>query len=163
MAEALRAICELDLSELESIEPPRGFGRDDARDAVIERVHRLSETGLSPPRHAPRRDGKLGRLMQRFGQWPDSRLRQGLSNLDPPKRDQLVTSLAFEGSVGPQKEEIAMSMPAAIYEFFCGGGMARAGFGELDVHVRQRHRRRKAAAYAANSVVRAWWSATLPT
>ena len=27
-AEALRAICELDLSELEGIEPPRGFGRD---------------------------------------------------------------------------------------------------------------------------------------
>jgi hypothetical protein len=27
-AEALRAICELDLSELESIAPPRGFGRD---------------------------------------------------------------------------------------------------------------------------------------
>jgi hypothetical protein len=28
MAEALRAICDLDLSELESIVPPRGFGRD---------------------------------------------------------------------------------------------------------------------------------------
>ena len=27
-AEALQAICELDLSELEGIEPPRGFGRD---------------------------------------------------------------------------------------------------------------------------------------
>jgi hypothetical protein len=27
-AEALRAICELDLSELASVEPPRGFGRD---------------------------------------------------------------------------------------------------------------------------------------
>jgi hypothetical protein len=27
-AEALRAICDLDLSELESMEPPRGFGRD---------------------------------------------------------------------------------------------------------------------------------------
>jgi hypothetical protein len=27
-ADALRAICELDLSELESVEPPRGFGRD---------------------------------------------------------------------------------------------------------------------------------------
>jgi hypothetical protein len=27
-AEALRAICDLDLSELESIIPPRGFGRD---------------------------------------------------------------------------------------------------------------------------------------
>lgn len=27
-AEALRAICEIDLSELEGIEPPRGFGRD---------------------------------------------------------------------------------------------------------------------------------------
>ena len=27
-AEALRAICDLDLSELESIVPPRGFGRD---------------------------------------------------------------------------------------------------------------------------------------
>ncbi len=27
-AEALLAICELDLSELESIIPPRGFGRD---------------------------------------------------------------------------------------------------------------------------------------
>ena len=27
-AEALRAICELDLAELESIEPPKGFGRD---------------------------------------------------------------------------------------------------------------------------------------
>jgi hypothetical protein len=28
IAEALRAICDLDLSELESIVPPRGFGRD---------------------------------------------------------------------------------------------------------------------------------------
>jgi hypothetical protein len=27
-AEALRAICDLDLSERESVEPPRGFGRD---------------------------------------------------------------------------------------------------------------------------------------
>jgi len=27
-AEALRAIAELDLSELEAIQPPRGFGRD---------------------------------------------------------------------------------------------------------------------------------------
>ena len=27
-AEALRAICELGLSELQAIEPPRGFGRD---------------------------------------------------------------------------------------------------------------------------------------
>jgi hypothetical protein len=27
-AEALRAICELDLSELQAIVPPRGFGRD---------------------------------------------------------------------------------------------------------------------------------------
>jgi hypothetical protein len=27
-AEALHAICDLDLSELESIVPPRGFGRD---------------------------------------------------------------------------------------------------------------------------------------
>lgn len=27
-AEALRAICELDLSELQAIIPPRGFGRD---------------------------------------------------------------------------------------------------------------------------------------
>ena len=27
-AEALQAICDLDLSELEAIEPPRGFGRD---------------------------------------------------------------------------------------------------------------------------------------
>jgi len=27
-AEALRAIADLDLSELESIEPPKGFGRD---------------------------------------------------------------------------------------------------------------------------------------
>jgi hypothetical protein len=27
-AEALRAICDLDLSELESMEPPRGFGRN---------------------------------------------------------------------------------------------------------------------------------------
>jgi hypothetical protein len=27
-AEALRAICDLELSELESIVPPRGFGRD---------------------------------------------------------------------------------------------------------------------------------------
>src|SRR5271165_5726339 len=28
LAEALQAICELDLSELESVAPPRGFGRD---------------------------------------------------------------------------------------------------------------------------------------
>jgi len=27
-ADRLRAICELDLSELQAIEPPRGFGRD---------------------------------------------------------------------------------------------------------------------------------------
>ena len=27
-AEALRAICELDLSDLQLVEPPRGFGRD---------------------------------------------------------------------------------------------------------------------------------------
>jgi hypothetical protein len=27
-ADALRAICDFDLSELESLEPPRGFGRD---------------------------------------------------------------------------------------------------------------------------------------
>ncbi len=27
-AEALRTICDLDLSDLESVEPPRGFGRD---------------------------------------------------------------------------------------------------------------------------------------
>ena len=27
-AETLQAICDLDLSELEAIEPPRGFGRD---------------------------------------------------------------------------------------------------------------------------------------
>jgi len=27
-AEALRSICDLDLSGLESVEPPRGFGRD---------------------------------------------------------------------------------------------------------------------------------------
>lgn len=27
-ADALRLVCDLDLSELESIEPPRGFGRD---------------------------------------------------------------------------------------------------------------------------------------
>ena len=27
-AEALRATCDLDLSDIESVEPPRGFGRD---------------------------------------------------------------------------------------------------------------------------------------
>jgi hypothetical protein len=27
-ADALRAICDLDLNELQMIEPPRGFGRD---------------------------------------------------------------------------------------------------------------------------------------
>lgn len=27
-ADALQAICDLDLSELQAIEPPRGFGRD---------------------------------------------------------------------------------------------------------------------------------------
>ncbi len=27
-AEGLRSICDLDLSDLESVEPPRGFGRD---------------------------------------------------------------------------------------------------------------------------------------
>jgi hypothetical protein len=27
-AEALRTICELDLTDIQSIEPPRGFGRD---------------------------------------------------------------------------------------------------------------------------------------
>src|SRR5271170_1532635 len=27
-AEALHAICDLDLSELQAVEPPRGFGRD---------------------------------------------------------------------------------------------------------------------------------------
>jgi hypothetical protein len=28
IAEALQAICDLDLGELQAIEPPRGFGRD---------------------------------------------------------------------------------------------------------------------------------------
>ncbi len=28
MADALRAVCDLDLTELQGIEPPRGFGRD---------------------------------------------------------------------------------------------------------------------------------------
>ncbi len=28
LADALQAICDLDLSEIEAIEPPRGFGRD---------------------------------------------------------------------------------------------------------------------------------------
>jgi lysophospholipase L1-like esterase len=28
IAEALQAICDLDLAELQAIEPPRGFGRD---------------------------------------------------------------------------------------------------------------------------------------
>jgi hypothetical protein len=28
LAEALQAICDLDLSELQAIDPPRGFGRD---------------------------------------------------------------------------------------------------------------------------------------
>lgn len=28
LAEALQAICDLDLDELQAIEPPRGFGRD---------------------------------------------------------------------------------------------------------------------------------------
>src|SRR5271154_336367 len=28
LADALQAICDLDLSELESVAPPRGFGRD---------------------------------------------------------------------------------------------------------------------------------------
>jgi hypothetical protein len=27
-AEALRAICEMDLGELQAVEPPKGFGRD---------------------------------------------------------------------------------------------------------------------------------------
>jgi len=27
-AEALQAVCELDLSEIQAVEPPRGFGRD---------------------------------------------------------------------------------------------------------------------------------------
>ena len=27
-AEALQAVCDLDLSELQAVEPPRGFGRD---------------------------------------------------------------------------------------------------------------------------------------
>ena len=27
-AEALRAVCDIDLSDLDSVEPPRGFGRD---------------------------------------------------------------------------------------------------------------------------------------
>jgi len=27
-ADALRTICEIDLSELENVDPPRGFGRD---------------------------------------------------------------------------------------------------------------------------------------
>jgi len=30
-AEALRMVCGLDLSELEVVEPPRGFGRDSYR------------------------------------------------------------------------------------------------------------------------------------
>ena len=31
LADALRAICDLDLSDLESVEPPRDFGRDRRR------------------------------------------------------------------------------------------------------------------------------------
>jgi hypothetical protein len=27
-AQALNAICEIDLSELENVDPPRGYGRD---------------------------------------------------------------------------------------------------------------------------------------
>jgi hypothetical protein len=27
-ADALRAVCDLDLSELQAVQPPRGFGRD---------------------------------------------------------------------------------------------------------------------------------------
>ncbi len=28
VAQALHAVCDIDLSELEAVEPPRGFGRD---------------------------------------------------------------------------------------------------------------------------------------
>ena len=41
-AEALRAICDLDLSDLESVQPPRGFGRRHLARRAIETLDRTS-------------------------------------------------------------------------------------------------------------------------
>ena len=41
-AEALRAICDLDLSELDSVEPPPGFGRDFRRPFFRGQIRKAS-------------------------------------------------------------------------------------------------------------------------
>src|SRR5271169_3450425 len=38
LAEALQAICDLDLSELQAIVPPRGFGRDGPHPPLLRRL-----------------------------------------------------------------------------------------------------------------------------
>ena len=48
LAEALQAICDLDLSELQAIVPPRGFGRD--RHRPLGGLHRWVHR--NPPRAA---------------------------------------------------------------------------------------------------------------
>src|SRR6516225_6200383 len=47
-AEALRAICDLDLTELQAIQPPRGFGRD-GQTLHRHRAQRLAPVGPQEP------------------------------------------------------------------------------------------------------------------
>jgi hypothetical protein len=75
-AEALRTICDLDLSELQAIIPPRGFGRDG-----------LSPLGLTPVMHrdlprprsaqGQRRCDWRGSLLCMPGIGPNQRLMRG--------------------------------------------------------------------------------------
>ena len=61
-AEALRAICDLDLSELESVEPPRGFGATDPG-ACVDWGSRSAQAGHDP-RHRSLRWSR--RMASRF-------------------------------------------------------------------------------------------------
>jgi hypothetical protein len=61
-AEALRAICDLDLSELESVEPPRGFGATDPG-ACADWGSRSAQAGHDP-RHRSLRWSR--RMASRF-------------------------------------------------------------------------------------------------
>jgi hypothetical protein len=45
-ADTLRAICDLDLSDVESVEPPRGFGRD-GRPLTTATIRRKQDAGIT--------------------------------------------------------------------------------------------------------------------
>jgi hypothetical protein len=49
-AEALRAICDLDLSDIESVEPPHGFGRDSCKGSLSPARFFYEPSGLTPAR-----------------------------------------------------------------------------------------------------------------